>query len=450
MSYEQYRADITDDIKSCLEDIGCQPILFIGSGISKRYFGAPNWEQLLIQLSEICPRIEDSFAFYRQTHDFPDIGQIFSRKFREWAWREGKEEFPDELFSNGMSPDIYIKHKIKELLNEITPKDLSEINDDVLLKEIVALQNIRPHALITTNYDQFQEVVFPDYTPIIGQKILRSNHASIGEILKIHGCTNDPASMVLTTDDYEEFITKKKYLSAKLLTYFAEHPLIFMGYRAEDSNIKAILSDIDEIISADNNLIPNIYLLEWDSNVENHSLPAKEKIIAIGEHRSVRVKSIVASSFEWVYEAFAANTALEKVNPKLLRSLLARTYDMVRYDIPKKTVEVNFQILENTLNTEGELAKVYGITTLDNPTAVNASYPYTLTQIGQKLGFASWHQVNKFFEEINKETGQNIKASDNRYHIKLKVGSTIFNKYSEAALELAKQKMNNEPYTLKF
>lgn len=76
-------------------------------------------------------------------------------------------------------------------------------------------------------------------------------------------------------------------------------------------------------------------------------------MIPIGNHRSVRVKSIVANSFEWVYKAFGANGALEKINPKLLRALLARTYDMIRYDIPKRTVEVDFRVLENAINQEG-------------------------------------------------------------------------------------------------
>jgi len=450
MSYQQYKQEITDDVRVCLEDMGCQPILFVGSGISKRYFGAPNWEQLLIGLSEACPRIEDSFAFYRQTSSFPEIGQLFASKYREWAWREGKEEFPTELFLQNTPPDIYIKYKIKELLDSITPIDIEQIDTEENKAEIEALQNIRPHALITTNYDQFQELVFPDYTPIVGQQILKSNHASVGEILKIHGCTTDPSSMILTSDDYADFTLRKKYLSAKLLTYFAEHPLLFLGYRAEDSNIKAILSDIDEIISADNQLIPNIYLLEWDPDIERKSLPAKEKLIAIGNHRSVRVKSIVANSFQWVYEAFGTNATLEKVNPKLLRALLARTYDMVRYDLPKRTVEVDFRVLENTLNTDGELARVYGITTLDNPTALNASYPHTIKQIGLLLGFSGWYQVNQFFTQIKEETGIDIKSSDNRYHIKVKIGNSEFNKYSDAAVELARNKMKGVDYSLEL
>ena len=62
----------------------------------------------------------------------------------------------------------------------------------------------------------------------------------------MHGCVTDPVSLVFTQGNYDQFIRKKKYLSAKLLTYFSEHPLIFVGYGAGDPNIKAILSDIDE------------------------------------------------------------------------------------------------------------------------------------------------------------------------------------------------------------
>ncbi|WP_033070951.1 SIR2 family NAD-dependent protein deacylase, partial [Pectobacterium parmentieri] len=120
-----------------------------------------------------------------------------------------------------------------------------------------------PHSIITTNYDELLESIYPEFTPIIGQKILYANHGSIGEILKIHGCCSTPKSIIINRDDYGDFIKKKKYLSAKLLTFFAEHPLLFIGYSAEDENIKNILSDIDELISENGDVIPNIYILEW-------------------------------------------------------------------------------------------------------------------------------------------------------------------------------------------
>ena len=67
-------------------------------------------------------------------------------------------------------------------------------NELLLQEEIELLKMIHPHSVITTNYDQFLEKVFPDYEVVVGQKILRSNNASIGEIFKIHGCSSLPKS----------------------------------------------------------------------------------------------------------------------------------------------------------------------------------------------------------------------------------------------------------------
>ena len=69
------------------------------------------------------------------------------------------------------------------------------------------------------------EKIFIDYQKVIGQQVIRANYTSYGEILKIHGCYEDSRSIVLTREDYDYFNEKKKYLSSKLLTYFAEHPL---------------------------------------------------------------------------------------------------------------------------------------------------------------------------------------------------------------------------------
>ena len=109
---------------------------------------------------------------------------------------------------------------------------------------------------------------------------------------------------------YEQFSRKKKYLSAKLLTYFSEHPLLFIGYSASDANIRAILSDIDECLpqrGTVGSVIPNIYLLEWRQDMPGSYSPVREKIIDIGEGRSVRIKAIEATDFSWVFNAFAAN-----------------------------------------------------------------------------------------------------------------------------------------------
>ena len=262
----QYVDDVKADIAATVEGTACQPILFIGSGMSRRYFGAPSWDELLHKLSDACPLIDKDYAYYKQTlGSLLMIGENFSRHYQEWAWKDGRSNFPAELFSDTVPASAYIKHTISQMLRGITPTDLAALTTH--RAEIEALAAIKPHAVITTNYDQFLEVVFPDYQPIIGQQIIRSSTLSVGELFKIHGCASQPTSMVFTNEDYNEFIKKKKYLSAKLLTYFSEHPLLFVGYSASDPNIKAILSDIDEALPTAGGLIPNVYILEWRPHI---------------------------------------------------------------------------------------------------------------------------------------------------------------------------------------
>ena len=207
------------------------------------------------------------------------------------------------------------------------------------------------------------------------------------------GAAGPRTGLVFARSDYEDFQAKKKYLSAKLLTFFAEHPLFFFGYSAEDPNIRAILADIDEILSPDGQLIPNIYLVEWNPQSERLTSFPSEKLIAIDADRSVRVKNIVSSGFQWVFDSLGSNEALPSVSPKILRALMARTYSLVRHDIPKRTVEVDYDTLQHAVSSEQELAKLYGITTLDDPSAVNAMYPFSLSHVGHELGYASWHQA---------------------------------------------------------
>jgi hypothetical protein len=412
LTYIDYITDVTEDIKSLLDEMRCQPILFVGTGISRRYFGAPTWEELLKEMAMKCPLIDKDFAYYKQdARKDPDgnelikIGTKFSHLYYEWAWGGGRNEFPTNLFSEDQTPEIYFKYKVAEHIDYRFREFINNPTDYSIKEELDLLKKIRPHALITTNYDLFLEHVFPEYEPIIGQKILRSNFTTYGEILKIHGCLSDPKGMVLIESDYNDFENKKKYLSAKLLTYFAEHPLLFIGYSAEDPNIKSILSDVDEIISSEGKVIPNIYILEWKPKVDDSEYPITEKIIFIERHRTVRVKCITASSFKWVYEAFLYTGEIEKVNVKILRSLLARTYELVRTDIPRKEIEVNYKTLENITNKEDGLATLYGISLLDNPKYLNFVYPYILTDIAVKLGYftrkhhkGDWQKVDKLID----------------------------------------------------
>jgi hypothetical protein len=241
------------------------------------------------------------------------------------------------LFTDKVASSTYIKHKIAEYLRSITPSTLAPVSDPLLKKELESLRKIKPHAIITTNYDQFIELLFPEYQPVIGQQIIRGSAFSVGELFKIHGCVSSPESLVFTQTDYDDFIKRKKYLSAKLLTYFSEHPLLFLGYSAADPNIRGILSDIDEALPVTGGVISNVFLAEWRPNIAASEYPSREKLIAIEGSRSVRINGMETSDFRWIFDALGSQQALEGVSPKILRSLLSRSYQLVRHDIPRMT-----------------------------------------------------------------------------------------------------------------
>ena len=250
---DEYRSEMIEDIRKIVGSKPVQPILFVGSGLSKRYFSGPSWDGLLSDLAANCPKVEYNYGYYRQSRNPPEMGSLLADHFSQWAWDQNEGKFSEIDPDYDQDPDIYLKTEIADRFKELTPgtvDDLTEeeVDDDLTVEEalgeIELLRDIQPHAVITTNYDTFLETIFNNdgqedekYDVIIGEQILRAPHKSIGEILKIHGSETQPDSLILTSEDYEEFTSRKRYLSSKMLTYFAEHPLLIVGYSATDPNV---------------------------------------------------------------------------------------------------------------------------------------------------------------------------------------------------------------------
>lgn len=436
-------------VKNCLMDMGCQPVLFIGSGVSARYADGPSWRELLAQAIDENPMAEDELTYLLQSlGSLPRVGSALVDPYHRFAWSGGREDFPPELFDEDVRKDSYLKYQIADIVKRRVPGIAGGLSHE-LLAEIEAIKRIRPNSIITTNYDLLGESIFPEYTPVIGQKIIRSPSMMVGEIFKIHGCVTEPSELVLTHEDYEEWTDKKKYLSAKLLAFFLEHPVLIIGYGAQDENVIAVLRDIDEILSSEGELVENIFYVVYDPAISEKSRPPVETVLDLKNGRSMRVNCIHAADFTWVFDAFAASEGVENVNPKILRALMARTYELVRHDIPKMTMEINFETLENAATSNDALPKLLGITSLSDPETFNAAYPYTTTDVGKKLGFAGWHGARKIINRIRDEKGVNICESDNQYHLSVKSGtSTFVHKYSEAAVNLLRSVESGESYEI--
>ncbi|MFA6878296.1 MAG: SIR2 family protein [Fusobacterium sp.] len=452
MSYIEYKKSIILDIKKTLETMKSQPILFVGSGFSKRYFNAPDWMELLSKIKNMCPLIDKDFNYFQQKYNYNGIkiADEFINPIYEWAWSSGKQSFPKEIFNGKYNKNIYLKTLTAYYIKNLVPDSLNKINEKKLKNELNALQKIIPHAIITTNYDNFLEkTLFPDYFPVIGQQILRNSYANIGEILKIHGCSSKPSSLVLVEEDYKEFAIKKKYLSAKLFTYFIEHPLVFIGYSASDPNIKSILSDIHELLSKKGEVVSNIYIITWQNNIKENDYFEQIKTISLENNNEIKIKNIIASEFSWIFKTFSYRSNINNINIKTLRALMARVHKLVRTDIPNSAVKVNYQTLESAIESDKGIPKLLGITPLDSSTAVNANYPYTLTNLATKLGYTNWYPANQFIKKIAEEKNINIKSFDNVYHINIKTGkNNSIHKYSEKCFLLLKKVKEKKRYNL--
>ena len=130
---------------------------------------------------------------------------------------------------------------------------------------------------------------------------------------------------------------------------------------------------------------------------------------------------------------------------------MARSVELIRSDIPKKHMEINFQQLEHAVESGENFANLFGVTSLADPSKVNIDYKYAATGVGQQLGYDTWHEVRKIITQIKEKTGFDITATDNKYHIALKLGHKspqLTHRYTEAAVDLFKKVIAGEKYEL--
>jgi hypothetical protein len=169
-------------ITSLLENFDCQPVLFVGAGLARRYIDAPDWEGALRVILAALPDPKPSYEYLDQKYatDKILIGSEISNAAFEWAWNAGRNTFPEELFLS-KDKSIFLKFMLSEYLKDITPEAITNENPEIVA-ELSALMAIRPHALITTNYDNMLERVFPGYEGIVGKSVLKYNLNAYGEV----------------------------------------------------------------------------------------------------------------------------------------------------------------------------------------------------------------------------------------------------------------------------
>lgn len=307
------------------------PFLFIGSGISRRYIGSDSWEELLRRFAKYTGK---PFEYYKATAmgSMEGIASRIAADFHEQWWNA--EEFAESKtrnMSKAVAPSSALKIEISNYLNSL---EFDTSASHPYGPELDLFKSVTIDGIITTNYDCLLEKCFPDFKVFIGQDgLLFSSQQHVAEIYKIHGCTTDPNSLILTQEDYDNYNKRNAYLAAKLITIFMEHPIVFIGYSIQDKNIHQLLRSICGCISAENveKLRDRLIFIERTKEGEREGI--EDSTIMIQEEITLPIIRVKANS---MLPVFGAMTMVERKFPaKLLRLLKEHVYELVATTDPK-------------------------------------------------------------------------------------------------------------------
>ncbi|MFI3202075.1 MAG: SIR2 family protein [Eubacteriales bacterium] len=361
---------IENKLATLIESFQQLPYLFVGTGLSMRYANAPSWLSLLYETWKICNSSGTELQFQKfcqgivyslncettnLTNDEkeflsnPSIATKIEQQFCSKYYND--DGFDLLIFSENENKDIILNHynPYKYYVSKIIANTTID-NTASEYRELTSLSKIQNKiaGIITTNYDNILENIFPDFTTMIGQDNLLISHSfNIFEIYKIHGSVNLPNSIIITKEDYSNFDKKLKYLSAKLLTTFVEHPIIFIGYSLGDINIRNILTEIAECLTKqqlDQMKYNFIFITPCNNSQEEYSIQEKE----FGNNRII-MHEFKLHDYSFLYDNL--KNIRSSMPIKLARSLQDMVCDYVYSASAKNTVifgDINSPDIDNT------------------------------------------------------------------------------------------------------
>jgi len=242
------------------------PIIFIGSGISKRYLnGYPSWEELLKRIWEYSGRGENFYSYLNKlkrklssvNQKLDDIDFIVNTEVAKELEQDINDKFDEEKISiDGLTSEDAYKKSISPFKKLLSNKFSNYKMKDDLREEIESFSKmlLKSQVIFTTNYDTFVEDLYNQHSAngikkFIGQQGFFERTPEYAEIYKIHGCATDEKTLIITQDDYAKFDMNSVLISAKIISMLLYSPIIFIGYSLTDRNVRKILRDFSTSLS---------------------------------------------------------------------------------------------------------------------------------------------------------------------------------------------------------
>lgn len=364
-----------ESLDKLLRDAKALPVLFVGSGLSHRYLGTPPW---LALLEHFAPLAGNSMAYYRGRagDDLPQVASMIAADFYEvWFKRAKYRDSRKEFESSVREIADPLKYEICKFL-----RSHKRTKKSALVQELELLENIRVHAVLTTNWDTLLDELLDDLEVFVGQQdVLFAQTQAVGELYKIHGSVTEPRSLVLTQEDYATYWDRNPYLIAKILTLFVEHPMLLLGYSLTDPHIQKLLGNLVECLTPEQVKVLNgrlIFVRRVQPGQSDYMTHAPMTI----EGHTLEIQEVGLSNFGDLYSILAALP--QRMSVKLLRQVKRDLYQLA-FNNPTQARVFTVDIEDDT-----DLDKV--------ETVIGVG---TMAQLGAK-GYAAFDRQDLFADMV--------------------------------------------------
>ncbi len=216
------------------------PVLFVGAGISRRYYGLCSWNELLEQVAYTIGLERFQLNGLRQAiavkNPESKVNPLLASKLRELMIqgistgslnRLSFPEVSDDEWKQMEEKDpfkVFVSCLIRRTEPVLTDDMRAELDSFRKLSEKIP-------AVITTNYDDFLEKeIFKDFAIIDSpDDFYFSDSVGYGEIMKIHGTVDRPESLIITYEDYQKLSEEYNVIISRISGIMCNSPIIFIG-----------------------------------------------------------------------------------------------------------------------------------------------------------------------------------------------------------------------------
>lgn len=312
------------------------PAFFVGSGISKRYLNEmPNWDDLLISIVSHIGISPTQYYGLKQnlTEDnkqMPKLASTIERMIRDKVV-DGTFNI-DAVLSENLKKEIpkntsFLKLLVAQKLANTTIKtDSKTVSEIKTLKKLISKIN----NIFTTNFDMFFETyIFEGDEMVVfdnQESLYFSPTFGISEMYKIHGSIKNPKTIIITENDYDNYLENMNIFVSKLYNTLMERPLVFLGYSLNDPNILRILEGFIKHFSTDNlnRVTQNLIFIEYSSGVDE--LLLSDAVFQVGSKQIV-MKKIKTDNYEKFYNLIS--TVKEAISAREIKRYKDIVYDVI-------------------------------------------------------------------------------------------------------------------------